>query len=410
MDCSRRGSDGSASLVHRLTLHAVCGLLVALYALGMSMPALAGGGTLLPPNQPIPESIRWVNGTPSGVDTSANASMTNSTGQRSHHKFRVPISAATLGALANGFVRRGVPYVGAALMLKDLINGAGWAIDELQGQVVHPGVPQEPLGDFAFCIVDHNGQFRCASGPGMLSAVAHLVSSPGNYQQPCRAGAVFGSHGERMYMCIRPVDMAEVGVFIDQRIAQPTSGWDGYINDGHYVPSEPISNVDLGNLIKHTPQVVNAVLIDPHTGAPIMTPELTAALNDLRRTFESANGLPPGTDLEPVEDYSQHQPSQTDWPEFCGWAKRVCDWMFDLDPEPENPELPYHEVEPELEDFDIGLGQGTCPAPYTTSVLDGEFEIQWDGLCGFVEYLRPLMIGLAWVVAAFIVANSAKRA
>lgn len=401
---------------HARAHHLVFGLILALYALGMSWPGEAlAQQEHIPRGQPIPQNIRWVNATATGANTSASAMWTDALGRTTHHKFPVSVSAATLGRLANAAVRRGLPLVGWGLTFKGLLDAAGWAIDELQQQVVNPGTPQQPLGDVAYCIVDYTGQFRCATGPGMLSRVAHLVAPPGAFQQPCRAGSqVWGAGGERGYFCIRSEDMAEVQVFIDQRVWRPTAGWEGYINDTEYVPPETIGDADLGNMIKHTPEVVNAVLIDPDTGAPIRTQELTDALNNLRRGLEAANGLPPGTDLDPATDYAEPTPSETEFPEFCMWADTVCDfidWWKQDAPEEPTPEVPWQEELPaDIEQpWSSGLGGGSCPAPHQFSVsLGGQTanpEFDYTPICSFGSTMRPVLIAMATIVAGFIIAG-----
>lgn len=409
MASARGGSYDLTGAVQRLILHCVCGAFVALYALGMSWPAYAGGGELLPRGQPMPQGIRYVGSTSTGVNTSASAIWSNA-GVTTHHRFPVHVSAATLGKLANGAIKRGLPLAGWALAFRDIINGAGWLIDELQGQVMaSAGTDQDglPPGGVAFCIQQMSPtQYRCANAGGMLEAVAHLANTSAS--GPCAKNSQVGQ-GRWMYTCWSG------GQFnynvVEQLVTMPVDTWTGFINDNPpAVPPTPAADDALGQLIKNSPQVVNAILVDPVTGAPIRTQELTDALNDLRRSLESANGLAAGTDIVAQEDLAESTPHQTDWPDFCGWANRLCSWLFDEEPEPSHPDLPYVEVDPtEFDDYDIGLGNGTCPAPYVVSVLDGEFEIQWDGLCGFVEYLRPLLIACAWVFAAFMVVTSAGR-
>ena len=190
-------------------------------------------------------------------------------------------------------------------------------------------------------------------------------------------------------------------------VTQPTPEY----GTGH-VPS-PVTDAQLGDLVKTSPEVVNAVLVDPVTGAPIRTPELVKAMNDLRKALEAAHGVQPGQDVVVSPTYpddSQQQESM--WPGFCSWASKVCDFIdwFKRDPDNgQDPPVPYETREPEMEEYDSGWGGGSCPAPYTVAVLDGEFEVSFVGICGFVEYLRPLAIALAWILSAFIVVGSSPK-
>lgn len=406
MACSRGGADDSAGVVQRLIVHAVLGFFVAAYAVAMAYRPVHAQQEYIPRGQPIPENIRYVNATATGAQTTASVSWTSAMGHTSHHRLPVHVSAATLGRLANAAVRRGLPLVGWGLTFKGIVDAAGWAIDELTGQVMDPGTPLEPLGDFAFCTINAP-TVRCASSPGLMTASAHLAS-PSNRMQPCVV-AGFRADGGARYNCTRVSDGVMVFTVEEFRTAKPSSGWDGYLNENAYVPATVIPDAQVGDLIKSNPQVVNAVLIDPETGAPIRTQELTDALNALRTQLEIANGQAAGTDLVAATDYAESTPSQTEWPEFCGWANRLCDWLFEEEATEEHPDLPYVEVQPDnLDGFDSGFGSGGCPAPYVVGVLDGEFEIQWDGLCGFVDYLRPVVIAFSWLAAAFIVVQTVR--
>lgn len=201
-----------------------------------------------------------------------------------------------------------------------------------------------------------------------------------------------------------PPGLGDTAQFNRRTITQPTFDWSTGL------PAQVVPDAVLGQALKNSPEVVNAILVDPETGAPIRTQELVDALNDLRRSLEAANGVEtPGTDLVPSEDFAESTPNQTAWPGFCNWASVVCDFIqwFKLDPDSgEHPELPYEEREAEMVSYNSGLGGGSCPASSYVSVLDGEVEISWVGICGFVTYLRPLLIACAWILAAFIVVNA----
>jgi hypothetical protein len=412
MDCSGGRADGNAVAVQRLMLHALCGFFVALYALGMVPFAYAGGGggEYIPRGQPIPQGIRYVNATAGGVNTSASAMWTDAAGRTTHHKFPVHVSAATLGRLANAAVRRGLPLVGWGLTLKGIVDAAGWVIDELEGQVSTPGIPLESLADNIWCITDHLAQRRCANTPGQLSAVAHLVA-PAAFSQPCSVASGQTPQGGSYYRCIRIEDNFSIVATNDNPYAKPPGGWTSqYHNHNQYEPPAPIPAAEIGNLIRNNAEVVNAVLIDPQTGAPVRTQELTDALNNLRRGLEAANGLPAGDDLDPATDYADPTPSEMDFPEFCHWADVVCDfieWVKKDEPDPDRPDLPIDELDPtELEQsWSSGMGSGSCPAPYTFEVYGDSVAFEYQPICDIVDLLRPFMIAIATVVGACIVAG-----
>jgi hypothetical protein len=398
--CSRGGADDSAGVVQRLIVHAVLGFFVAAYAVAMAYRPVHAQQEYIPRGQPIPENIRYVNATATGAQTTASVSWTSAMGHTSHHRLPVHVSAATLGRLANAAVRRGLPLVGWGLTFKGLLDAAGWAIDELQQQVINPG-DKEPMNPLGWC----DSSRHCANSVEAMKTHAqqdhcnqvcrNLVVSWVFVDQGGTAGAIRGETASGGVLVHLPMNYRAFGSSdVD---VNPGSG-----------PS-PVSDDELGQMIKHTPQVVNAILIDPQTGAPIRTQELTDALNALRTQLETANGQAAGTDLVAATDYAESTPSQTEWPEFCGWANRLCDWLFEEEATDEHPDVPYVEVQPDnLDGFDSGFGSGGCPAPYVVGVLDGEFEIQWDGLCGFVDYLRPVVIAFSWLAAAFIVVQTVR--
>lgn len=394
-------NDGAASPVPLIIQFAI-GTLLVLYALGMSMPAFAQG-EFIPRGQPIPESIRWQGaaGQHARMMGSFNARMF---GLGTYHMVPVNYSTATLGKLAKGAIKRGLPVVGWGLTLKSLIEGAGWVMDELNGQITTVGTPQEPLGVGGWCRESY-----CATTPQGLTQ--YLISI--NYSGSDPTHGVFHDQGEWGGQAVGTIELFRGAqqvmlVPVAYRIL-PGQVWDGYINANPGEEPVAIDDSQVGNLIKGSEAVVNGISVDPQTGAPIRTTELIDAANALRRQLEAATGTDPATDLDPSTDYSESTPSQTEWPSFCSWAAKLCDWLYDTSPMEENPEVPHQQVEQQFEDYDSGFGGGSCPASSYVSVLDGEFEISWVGICGFVEYLRPLVIGLAWIVAAFAVVGGMRR-
>lgn len=407
-----RGIDRSQYSVRRRLTAASFGFFVVCYALAMTALASGGtgGGDFIPRGQPIPQGIRWQQATATGANTSAWATWTNAAGQTSNHRFPVAVGSATLGKAFRGVAKRVLPGVGWFMTAKSLLDGAGWAIDELQGQVIDPGVPRDDLGPSAYCLQVQSGERRCASSPGLLAAVAHFAN-PAAFAQPC---SVAGANwlGQMQYQCVRISDGVTVVVNAEVAVTRPGESWPvEYVNANPGSDPTTISDYDVGQLLKQHPEVINAVLIDPETGMPLRTPELVSALNDLRRALEAANGVTtPGTDLTTGEEWQEEPPpNQTDWPEFCAWGKPVCDFIdwFKSDHElPEDIELPYEEREIEWQHRDSGLGGGSCPAPITAAVLDTSVEFGYEGICGFMEYMRPVAIACAWISAAFIVVNA----
>jgi hypothetical protein len=325
-----------------------------------------------------------------------------------------PLSSSTIGSMGRKALRGGVYGAAVALAVEGVIDGAGWAIKELQDQVVEPGTPQEELGESAWCFFGTNGRpSRCASAPGLLTASANLID-PSAYAQPCTAK--YSPEWDRaFYSCVRISDGVTLVVNSDLRVTRPITGWPVGVNDNPGTDDKPISDDQLGDAIRKDPQLVNALLTDPRTGRPVMTPELQQMMDDIKKQIEQREGIP-GSEPTPAPDMEDDTAKDdgSPWPSFCGWATAVCDfidWVKTDDPDTQKPEVPWEEEKPA--DFDqkwsSGLGGGSCPPPISVSVpVPGGsvgIEFSYEFLCQFATILRPLVIAMAAIMAAVIVAG-----
>lgn len=350
-----------------------------------------------------PTSIRHTATTATGVRTAATleATFTGTSGGVRNYSVPVPVSSGTLGNLAKAALKRGGAAAGWYSLAKGLIDGAGWAIDELQQQVVDgPSVPAEQVAPGTPMLCSKHG-LGCSTSPtafyalvnadlvrdgqGHLSVVSHTVDGLWVYFRLNNGGSY--TYSWRTF-----------------------STWTPNYGTGH-TPT-PITDQQLGELLKQSPQVINAILIDPETGAPIHTPELTQAINDLRKSIEAANGLDPGPDVAP-KDPEASQPMQSAWPTFCSWATVVCDFVDWVKTEPAEetpPEVPWEE---ELDPGDVtatwsaGLAGGSCPSPEQFTVSVGSYssslEFSYTPMCNLASMLRPLIIAIALCISAMII-------
>jgi hypothetical protein len=176
-------------------------------------------------------------------------------------------------------------------------------------------------------------------------------------------------------------------------------------------------------------------------GRPIMTPELADAIEQWGR--EVADGDPnlswddankrwiyvdPGTGVvtegrpldpvndDPMSDTSNDPVSDVSLPAFCSWATIVCDWYQWMTAEPEIPEpgnVPFQKltVDEVRQDFDSGLGAGSCPAPRSISYNGWDGQYSFDTACMAAEtYFRPVLLAMAGIMAAFIIVGASRRA
>lgn len=386
------------------------GILLGVYTGLISAPLFAQG-EFIPRGQPIPETIRYVRNAETGVLTRVSARMSQATMNGSaYHTFNLPVPASRLGQLGKAAIKRGLPGLGWGMVFKDLVNGAGWAIDELRQQVVStPAQEPEPLGDVAYCKMVGQGVMRCASNPArVVDLYAHDNTNPEYVSWH------FRTDRGRNEACALNAGGVRVICYDIVTVVRPTQGWGGYSNGNQGTDAVPVSDADLGNLLKQSPQVINAILVDPDTGAPIRTPELIDALNALRQQLEAANGLEPGPDLLPSDDYSDAVPNETEWPEFCMWADVVCDfieWWKDDGPPPEKPEVPWDIENPTdlQQSWSSGLGGGSCPSPHQFTVEFMGWSVSpsftFEPVCGFATMMRPVILSMATIIAVLIVAG-----
>lgn len=368
---------------------AIIGFLLALF-----VASAHGQVEFIPGSQPRPQGIVFRELTPTGVNTSAWARVGTTTS-----KFPVPVGSATLGRLTKNALKRVVPGVGWYITLKGLIDGAGWAINELQQQVTDgPAVDQEnsPPGTLMWKKIYNNVEYFATNGNSFTSMTEAEFGLEVVFTQ--QEGDFFcfyfpeGSPNSRD--CIGRVTV---------------QAWVPNFGTGH-TPSE-ISDYDLGQLVKTSPQVVNAILIDPETGAPIRTQELINALNALAAANAAANGLdPPDPILSDPSLGEDGTPSQTDWPGFCDWATTVCDfidWVKAEDTQTEPPEVPFEELPMEPQEWSSGLGGGSCPAPYSTSVslagYSANIEFSVEPICELGITMHDLIIAMALILSPMII-------
>ncbi len=374
------------------------GLLLVVFAFAIT-PASA---QLLPPGQPVPQDIKYVSGTATTINTQVTTATRAAAGNTIFSTLRVPVSMSTIGKLAQGAVKRGLGLYGMALLAKDLINGAGYVIDELQGQVLVPST-QPPLQGGVWCM---SAQFFGGSLSGQRCATTQLAAaySPAPNGDGCTPVSLVAGSNNIAYDC-----GYQIPVIFNAN--PPPDAQNG--NPGS--PQQQVTAEQLAQLFAPHPDILNQLLVDPQTGAPVQTPELVAALNNLRRQLEAAGQLTgTGTDLvAPSNPGEESTPSQDAIPKFCTWAQTVCDFItwFKADPSlDDHPEIPHEQREITWQDYDSGHGGGSCPSPITVDLgWMGSFELTYTPICDFVVYMRALLIGLAWMAAAFIVVNATRR-
>jgi hypothetical protein len=324
-----------------------------------------------------------------------------------------PLSSSTIGSLGKKALRGGVYGVATQLALEQLIDGAGWAFNELQNQVQVPGTPQEELGQTVYCVWDGADPERyCANVTGQLAgAVETYVMGP-THRGPCAANGPAPSNGT-WYACTRISDNLYQNVARDQPQTRPVTGWPSeWHNVNPSTEAVPVSDEQLGEKIRENPGLVNTLLTDPRTGTPVSTPEMQQMIDELKEEIRNREGFDPQdpTPTPDLNDDTETPNEGTEWPSFCSWATVVCefiDWMRSEDEPYEKPEVPWEETPVEQESWSSGIGGGSCPAPISQSVSIGgqsaTMQFEFTGICSFGTMLKPLVLAIASVLAVYIV-------
>ncbi|WP_459713360.1 virulence factor TspB C-terminal domain-related protein [Paraburkholderia sp. 2C] len=66
--------------------------------------------------------------------------------------------------------------------------------------------------------------------------------------------------------------------------------------------------------------------------------------------------------------------------------------------------LPSSSVSVSLTPWDIGPSTGTCPGPVVIPVFGYELSFSWTPMCTFAADVRPIVLAVCGIAAAFIVA------
>lgn len=396
----------NAGVVHpvRRLIPFALGIMFALLA-----SVMASAADYIPRGQPIPQNIRVVGTTATGVNASMTTMYLNATGNTTYHKVPVPINASTLGKLGKTALKRIGPAAALYQTVKGILDGVGWFIDEARDQITIPGSPQQPLNPNGWC----NTQSQPSVCVNSVQAAKEITMAKFAGNTDIRGWHIVDYPGPQyMNICGMPGTS-----YNGQCVRAENWFWrttTGYPN-GHpaATPDTDISDYDVGQLLKQHPEVINAILIDPETGAPIRTQEVIDALNNLRRALEAANGTGvPQPDLEVDDGWEQGEetPHETEWPGFCEWAETVCsaiEWFRSEDDPYEKPEVPWEETPVEMQSWSSGIGGGTCPAPISHTVtiggVTGNLQFSVQPICDVGSKLYPLVIAISTLLGLYIV-------
>lgn len=384
-------TDGTENLVRRLRIIALCALFVSGVAWAL--------------DSITPAHYRYTGTTGTGVNTTATWRLAKSGAPSLYAERQFATSFSSLGGVAKRIIRRGVGVGLAYEAAKAIVEGAGWAISELQSQVV-TSEPKSSVqaGERIYVFAYNNFVKKYSTHYQACQAVfpftagdpyAPTYSTP---QQP--DGDYNGLHCHTNY---GRFNAPGIFVITSQVVSTQTA-----VDDA---PPPEVSDEELGQKIAESPDAVNKLL--EAGGVVQMTPELLAQQNALKAAKAAEAGEPaPTPDVMPTaEQQAEQKPADEEWPKFCTWAGVVCDfidWFKKDDTTTDKPELPTEDVALPSENWNSGLpSDASCPSvPAISFSLMGQSvnqEVSIGPLCTAAEMFRPFVIALSVLIAAYII-------
>lgn len=138
---------------------------------------------------------------------------------------------------------------------------------------------------------------------------------------------------------------------------------------------------------------------------------ITTTTTTTSTTYENGQETQTETIVEGPGDLQVEQPpsggaGSSIWPEFCVWAKVVCDWIdWTQEPPPDDVDLPQLIDEDYLEHKNISFGSKACPPDYEVNLspfLPASVGVSFQPLCDFASIIYYMVMAASYVAAAYI--------
>ena len=81
----------------------------------------------------------------------------------------------------------------------------------------------------------------------------------------------------------------------------------------------------------------------------------------------------------------------------------ACDQL--TEPEQVDLDVPEETIDLSFKPDSVFSSSGQCPAPVRFEAMGARYEISLEPACTLAEMMRPFIIAMAWLVAAFFVAR-----
>ncbi|MBN8261020.1 MAG: hypothetical protein J0L59_01690 [Xanthomonadales bacterium] len=365
-----------------------------------------------PPGSLVATSVTGLSRGPAGVSGLLNAVLIE-TERRAYYSVPATVGWGTLGAAAKAGMRgvvRFSPYIGLAMTAADL---AGWVRD---GDWFNKGdgVPDRELtGPTYWCFEPA----QLAIGGTYCSDNAEQLAAWGRSQiiddtLPPAAVTHAYVQNSRVYLQAKLPN----GTITHQVNAGPRTTKPFTYHTPEYREATVVTEQEMAESIANNPANLYTMLHDT-SGKPHQYPEIQAALNSLAGTIGQQTGTQPeveGEEVEPGQEEPggpepQPDPTGSELPAFCEWAKVVCDFIdwYKAPPEETTPVKPeWDEDVAEQQEFTPGIADdGSCPAPESVSVWGTDLEFSYQPVCDLAVMLRPVVILGGLILSAFILAG-----
>lgn len=320
---------------------------------------------------------------------------------------KVAATGSEVAAMGARFMRAATPV---GLALTAAFTAADWYLGQdasgnpvpmQNGTVYDCGVvPLLTWGGFA------GTQYSCgatgAQQAAQSQADAYFKQYGWNTNSDCHVTGTLSDGTPRTYTCtgVVPANGNTTSTTITASVSLSP-------NNKATTPATVADPVKVGQLYdQYAPQIAQEAL-DNGTNAPDWT-EPDVAGQALADTLAGTTPPPSDPTTDP-RNAIKGQSTAQDWPTFCGWAGVVCDaidWMRQPAPQTDPvPALPVQDVSANTVTWSSGVDNGTCPAAVNFTVMGKTGSISFDPLCQEANWLRPLLLLLAAIQAAYILAG-----
>lgn len=370
-------------------------LVLVLAAAGLTLCAGAVFAQAAP--SVVPVNISPVGPAAGGLQTMATYQATGAGAANGYYSRPVLVSNSTLGALGRGLLRRAAPVAAMAA----LVEAAGWAIDQLSGQIMS-GPPPETS-------VPPGGVYWKDSVEGRIHASS---SAAGQFMAAIYGGSWLGVSSCQIVtptqdQCIGKIQMP--GFQIDVGLGSlVNTGATPVPVTGPVVQPTAVPLQDIGQAVANNPQVAAQALRNPD-GSVNRNPDVMAEAQALAQQLAAGTSPLPDPVAEWDSGYQGGDPqgqTSLDFPNFCAWATKVCelaDWLRDDQTEfDQDNEVP--EISPDLSvSWNSGFSGGSCPAPLVVDAMGTDVEFSYQPLCDAASYIKPIVLAGAALLCVFII-------